>query len=207
MTLSMALFCSVGMGTARATLVNLIANGGFETGDFTDWTLANSQYTYVTSGGCYDGNYCYFNGEYPAGSTLSQTVDTNVGDMYTLSFWVAESSYGYSPGYQFIVSSSASATPLLTLDDTPDFAYTQFTEEFTAISTTTTISFAGYNLPGGTSMDDVSLVDDTIPAPEPSSWRLIALGGAFVLIAKRGLRGCSSPTLRPAITILTPPSS
>jgi hypothetical protein len=72
-----ALSCGVGAGLVRA---NLVVNGGFETGNFTGWTLTNGQYTYVTSGNPYDGTYDCFNGEYPLGSRLSQTVDTKAGD-------------------------------------------------------------------------------------------------------------------------------
>jgi hypothetical protein len=171
-----ALSCGVGAGFVRA---NLVVNGGFETGNFTGWTLTNGQYTYVTSGDPYDGTYDYFNGEYPPGSTLSQTVDTTVGDWYILTFWLAESSYGDAPGYSFTVATDASATPLLVLLNTADFDYTLFTEEFQATNITTTISFSGYNLPGGTNMDDVSLVD---AAPEPDTWGSVALGGVALFV-------------------------
>ena len=179
--LSTAMFCSVGVGVARA---NLMFNGGFESGNFTDWTLTHGQYTYVTSGGAYDGTYAYFNGEYAPGSTLSQTVDTTIGDSYVLTYWLAESSYGSSPGYSFTVATDASVTPLLVLSNTADFAYTMFTEEFQATNITTTISFSGYNLPGGTNMDDVSLVD---AAPEPGTWGFMALG-VGALLCLRSLR-------------------
>ena len=182
------MFCSVGLGVARA---NLVVNGGFESGNFTGWTLTHGQYTYVTAGGAYDGTYDYFNGEYAPGSTLSQIVDTTVGDWYILTFWLAESSYGSSPGYSFTAATDASATPLLMLSNTADFAYTLFTEEFQATNITTTISFSGYNLPGGTNMDDVSLVD---AAPEPGTWGFMALGGvALVCLRCRRPLDRSSP--------------
>ena len=81
--------------TAPVIPVNLVANGSFETGDFTGWTLG--------------GNYVLFRQAHRLTSianlkavsspppwapwarmaTLSQTLQTTAGQQYTLSFWLA----------------------------------------------------------------------------------------------------------------------
>ena len=71
----------------------LVLNGGFQTKDFTDWTLTGDTYSTFVDDGDYSGITPYF-GEYEAaletsGSLgyLSQTLSTTAGTSYLLSFW------------------------------------------------------------------------------------------------------------------------
>jgi hypothetical protein len=74
---------------ARAGATNLIQNGDFHTGDFTDWTLGLTSGGYVygpTVGGCeahmgqlcWDGRVASVNGQYE-GATMSQTFTSGAG--------------------------------------------------------------------------------------------------------------------------------
>ena len=84
--LILALFMALSL-TARAT--NLVVNGSFETGDFSAW-LAGGNFSYMSvgSGGAQDGNYYVSFGPIGSEGTLSQTLATNNGASYDISWWL-----------------------------------------------------------------------------------------------------------------------
>ena len=77
---------------------NLIVNGGFETGDFTGWTVTGTPgegdlgVDVACGGGAHSGN-CYANiaGQ---GASMSQTIATTPGATYTLELWAWDNHYG-----------------------------------------------------------------------------------------------------------------
>src|SRR5207302_790086 len=69
---------------------NVIVNGGFETGDFSGWTLSgDSATTFVDTGFAHSGSYAAFLGEIGDLGSLSQTFSTTLGASYSLTFWFA----------------------------------------------------------------------------------------------------------------------
>jgi len=127
----------------------LVANGGFETGNFTSWTQSgNLQYTSVTSGNSlyvHSGVYGAELGPSSSPGYLSQTLTTVSGQAYVLSLWLRNGS-GDTPNWfqvqwngttlfdqhnittagwtnlQFVVSAtSASSVLQLGFQDDPDF--------------------------------------------------------------------------------------
>jgi hypothetical protein len=75
---------------------NLVENGSFETGDFTDWTTGgNFEFSEVVSGAFYaysgaeSGGYYAVLGPVGADGTLSQSFVTTPGVDYTFCFWLA----------------------------------------------------------------------------------------------------------------------
>ncbi len=80
---------------------NLLLNGNFalgtvNTSNATDWTYVN---TYGASSGgilntgCgYNGSNCWFDGAVGAYDAISQTVATNIGNQYQISFYLSENS-------------------------------------------------------------------------------------------------------------------
>lgn len=91
--------------------VDYMLNGGFETGDFTNWVLAGDYtFTFVDDGSEFvphSGSYEALLGNNTAPGTLSQTVATTPGTTYVLSCWF-NNSYG-DPG-QFSVSGTGACS-------------------------------------------------------------------------------------------------
>ena len=84
---------------------NIILNGGFETGDLTDWTYSNS--FGVTFGGVVNGpglcanllpansgSYEWCDGAVQGYDAIDQTIPTTIGDQYQISFWMDVSPNG-----------------------------------------------------------------------------------------------------------------
>ena len=178
----------------QATAANLITNGGFETGDFTGWTITDQRSgTLVGSspftGGSptmtylsHTGTYFALLGNNGVPATVSQTVDDASGQNYTLSFWLAND--GDTPNSLTVLFGGST---LLSGTDLPASPYTQYT--YTVVGTgSDTLSFVEQNNPGYFSLDDVSLVGPST-VPEPSSLALFAVGAAgFVGYAWRRRR-------------------
>jgi hypothetical protein len=184
---------------------NLVANAGFESGDFTGWTLAGDSrddHSFVSTPAHYPG----WNEWLPNGGSafaalggtgpdaeLSQTFATTPGSTYTFSFQLG--SDGEKPDH---FEASFGGATVLALTDAPETpghdlihgpaaaAYTFYHFTQTATGPTTTIRFTAKNEPGWWALDDVSVTD--LPEPSP----LVGLGaGAWVVAgcARRRARG------------------
>jgi hypothetical protein len=67
----------------------LVQNGGFETGNFQDWTLTGSSFAAVSKYvGVHSGTYGAALSTSGAPGYLSQTVPTSAGQMYSVSVWL-----------------------------------------------------------------------------------------------------------------------
>jgi PEP-CTERM motif len=129
----------------------------------------------------------------PILNDISQTFATNVGDSYTLTYWVAikpisasdeNSGNSHDNQTQLAVGLTGNGftTTLFPEDDTYMQDYTEYTRNFTATAANTSIEFAGID-DWNTLMllDSISVVDNGPAgnAPEPATFLLA--GGALVL--------------------------
>ncbi|MFO1433549.1 MAG: PEP-CTERM sorting domain-containing protein [Candidatus Competibacteraceae bacterium] len=160
-------------GNAAANHLDLITNGGFETGDFTGWTVnplpmsaGGTGYTDVGSVYVHSGTYAALIGEPGFDGTLSQTLTTLPGVVYDLEFWLA--SGGDTPNDFSVRWNGALRYIGINLSA---FDYTRFA--FQVIGTgSDVLEFAARNDSGFFNLDDVSLLQ----VPEPASAWLVGLG-------------------------------
>jgi len=157
---------------------SIVQNGGFETGDFTGWTLVGDTVVYdpfigqyifynlVAAGSdlAHSGNYGAFLGEGGYAATLSQTLVTIPNQRYLVSCWLDNPTNG--PGQQF--GASWNGTNFVNLLNPPVLAWTNFQFVATAIATNTLLQFAARNDPNYFGFDDVSVTP--VPAVAVASF-------------------------------------
>ena len=154
------------VGQGGFTGINIVSNGGFETGDFSGW-MADGSSGDVTS----DTNYVHsgtYGAEFGAVGSLgylSQTLATTPGTSYLLSFWL-DSPDGETPN-EFQVSWNG--TMLLDETDLPAFGWTNIQFVVTATNASTILQFGFQDDPTELGLDDVSVVSASAGPPVPVS--------------------------------------
>jgi subtilase family serine protease len=148
--------------------LELVTNGGFETGDFTDWTLspADTSYTLVFEGFSYNGvNVSPHSGMYMAllgtdgaQGGISQTLATTPGQTYVLSFWI-NGTDGYTPNQ---INANWNNTLVLGETNVAE-GWVQVVGFVTANSASSTLGFAYQDDESYIDLDDVSVQ----PVPPP----------------------------------------
>ena len=146
--------------------LSIVVNGGFETGDFTAWTLngntviGNNVFNVVTSNDVFpdvahSGIYGAFLGQGGFLATLTQDLPTQPGQLYQLSFWLNNSSAG-SP-QQFAARWNLTNVVLNSINP-PAFGWTNFSYLVTATGTNTQLRFFERNDPNYFGFDDVAVI-------------------------------------------------
>ncbi len=181
--LAIMLALVLGSTGARA---DLIVNGGFETGDFSGWTLTgNTGFTGVTgSPYAHSGNYGAYLG--PVGSLgyLSQDIATDPGCDYDLSFWLRNDG-GTPNAFQALIDNGV-AYAFVNRDA---FDWVNISLLFTATGSTTNIAFGYQQNPAYFGLDDISVVMSDTCVPEPASLTLLGLGGLALAVRRLRKRG------------------
>jgi hypothetical protein len=137
----------------------VVANGGFETGDLSGWSLSgNTGFTGVGNGDPHSGTFALDAGPMGSDGFLTQNVPTIPGQQYVFSYWLENG--GAPSGNDF--SASFDGGVVQALVNSSPFGYTQFSYLVTATTASTQIEFAFRNDPDFWHLDDVSVVQDPI---------------------------------------------
>jgi hypothetical protein len=163
---------------------NLVANCGFETGDFTDWTLSgNEGFTGVTglfgSTPPNSGNYqAYFGAVGSDTMVTQQPLSTIAGEDYSVTFYLAN--LGGTPND---FSAYLGGMLLTSFINASPFGYTEYTFTDVVPGANAGITFDLRQDPSYFLLDDISVVatGNFAVTPEPSSLMLIGLGLLMVV--------------------------
>ena len=138
----------------------IVANGGFETGSLSSWTLNGStkqNFVTTTSGFVHSGSYGMALGQEPSLGYLYQTLATTPGQNYLLSLWLTNPSNpdGATPN-QFLVQWNG--TTLFNQTNIPFTTWTNLQFVVTATNASTVLQFGFEDTPYFLALDDVSVV-------------------------------------------------
>jgi PEP-CTERM motif len=166
-----------------AAAANLVLNPGFETGDFTDWTVNGNGMAIDTAfptTGCCDAAFTATTTD-PNAGVLSQTLSTEAGKSYTLSFAILDEA-GFNGdaftaqfgGFSATITGDKAEPP----GNLPSLykAETFIVPASDILGEATVLSFKGLNDPSlgiDWNLDDVSVTATAVP--EPSTWILVAM--------------------------------
>lgn len=163
---------ALGISPQALASVNLVTNGSFETGSFSDWTqFGNTGSTFVLSDGSSNGNYSASFGAVGSLGGISQSFATVAGKGYEIAFDL--SNLGGSPNEYNVQFGS---TVLAHEYNQSPYSYQHFSYITTAASPTTTLAFSFQQNPSFFRLDGVSVN----PVPEPEEWAMMAISVPLV---------------------------
>ena len=137
---------------------NLVVNGGFETGDFTGWTLSGNvaptqwgPQTFITNN-AQSGQDAAGLGSVGSDGTLSQNIQTTAGQHYTLDFWLANEGGGPND-----FTAKWNGQTLLALVNASAQGYTEYTYDVVGTAGTSNLEFDFRQDPSFWSLDSISV--------------------------------------------------
>jgi hypothetical protein len=165
-----------------STAGNLIMNCGFETGDFTDWTVGGNTGDTSVSTGMYANSGTYGAALGPVGSdgTLTQSF-TGSSTSYDLQFYLY--SPGGTPNDFTVYWNGVDVGPDLL--DAGSFLFTEYSYVLPGNVGSNTIEFSYRQDPSYWGLDDVIVTSANAAVPEPGSLALLLSGLAALGIGLR----------------------
>jgi protein with PEP-CTERM/exosortase system signal/uncharacterized protein DUF642 len=183
----LALVSLLGLGITQSARANLITNGGFETGDFSGWTVLGTDNDVVGAQPFTSPHSGNFQALFASGdNSISQNVTTTPGSSYVITFWLAaDVSHGGSPS----VSVNWGGSTIFSDSFTSSFGYTEYTFPVNALSPATQLQFQFSSIFGNHFyLDDIS-VTGTAGVPDGgSSVSLLGFALLGVAVLRRKLR-------------------
>ncbi len=178
-----AAVCVASVMGQSASAGSLVFNGGFETGDFAGWSVPpnapppNGVNFQVRTGSAQSGTryavLSSFSQQY-----ISQTLPTQAGQDYLLSFWLR---WDFGMAGELLTVRWEGQSVLVVPGTIQGAPWTQFTLPLHANITGSFLEFGQNAFPGEFHIDTVSVV----PVPAPSAAPLLLLGSAVALRRKR----------------------
>jgi hypothetical protein len=154
--------------TQSLPLMLTIGNGGFETGDFSDWTVAGPDFTnYNAVFGVavghteyiHSGEYGVFLGESNATASLSQTLSTIPGQLYQISLFLDNPISGTPNQFEVIWG----GVTLYSQENLPQLNWMNLQFAALATNTVTTFELVARNDPAAFGLDDISVTSAAPP--------------------------------------------
>jgi len=185
--LTLALAASAPLAMASP---NLITNGDFETGDLTGWTKVGAIGEQYVSTDFYGSplarsGYAYYDGTTVGLGTLSQTVATVAGAIYTLSFDLQRINSGGPNTLDNQVKVSFGGVTLMDESNASgDWATVSFSG-LTASAASSVLQFSLHNYYDYTGIDNVTLVMTAVPEP---TMAIMLAAGLILLVRRRDKR-------------------
>ncbi len=199
------------LGAVQAQAASLLVNGSFEdttnfvnqgndtmsllNGDMsmTGWTVTGDSLAWIGpanpfGGSASDGSYFLDLTDYPNGPPfggVSQTISTQTGSVYTLTFDLGSSSSYGLPAAITATAGSTSQTFTSTLTGTNNWESETMT--FIGTGSPTTITLIGSAGNAYIGLDNVSLTATSRGVPEPGTWALLlgGIGGLGAVLRRR----------------------
>jgi PEP-CTERM motif len=180
--------CAVGITVwSSAASANLVTNGGFDTGNFSSWTVNGNGISidsFFAASPCCDAAFGAGSND-PNPGTLSQTLLTMPGHAYAIKLSLMDESGTFTNTFTV---NFGNFSQTITGDLAP-FAMTKFVLNVAAADVTnvnTDLVFQGINDNAAWNLDNVAVVSNAVP--EPSSALILGVGLLGLLSMPRLLR-------------------
>ncbi len=166
-----ALVLAVCAAAAAPAFAIPVANGDFEAGDLSGWTVTgDAAFIGVEAGVGHNGSFGAYFGPDPFGG-ISQDLATQAGTTYHVSFWLALDDSATPNAFSWAWNGVNQGAGL---SNSATFDFSLMGGDVTATGATSTLSFNFVNPPSFWRLDDVTVT--AVPEPGPAALLAAGLG-------------------------------